>query len=275
MRALDGCSSNSDLGVPQERGAKGEQSARRVLKLLNYISEHGQSMTAKIVAHELGVSLPTAYHVINSLIQEGYIERRSGSKGYRLGRMIPLLYQRSLGQGDLVSDVEPVLDHLAEQSGQRTYLAVYREGEVMVVHRKCAPGSPRLPEADDEGYRDAEHALALGKVLLADISDETMKAYKDNKALEAYTAKTITDPCRLESCLNQVRSEGFATDLEEFAEGFCCIAAPIRGGSGGVEASVGISIPSRRFRVEGKSFANLVIQAGHEASAMRGHKPRC
>lgn len=273
MSSHNGSSSNSDLDVPQEKGAKGEQSARRVLKLLNYISEHGQSLTAKAVACELGVSLPTAYHVINSLIQEGYIERRSGSKGYCLGHMIPLLYQRSLEQGDLVSEVEPVLDHLAEQSGQRTYLAVYREGEVMVVHRKCAPGSPRLPEAD-AGYRDAEHALALGKVLLADISDEAMEAYKDNTALEAYTARTITDPGRLESCLSQVRSEGFATDLEEFAEGFCCIAAPVRGGSGAVEASVGISVPSRRFRVEGKSFAKLVIRAGQEASAMRGHRPK-
>ncbi len=47
--------------------------------------------------------------------------------------------------------------------------------------------------------------------------------------------------------MNQVRSEGFATNLEEFVGGFCCIAAPIHSASGEVEAAIGLSAPSRRF----------------------------
>ena len=101
-----------------------------------------------------------------------------------------------------------------------------------------------------------------------------LDAYMEGTALEAYTARTITEAGRLDACLNEVRGDGFTTDLEEFAEGFCCVAASIHGRSGDVEATVGISVPSRRFRVEGRSIASLVLQVGQEASVLRGHVSR-
>lgn len=261
--------SNSDLPQP----ANGEKTARRVLRLLTFISERGEGATAKAIACEMGVSLPTAYNLVNSLIQEGYVERVPGRKGYRLGAMISLLYQRSLGGGDLVADVDPVVEELAERTGQRTYLALYRDNEVTVVQIKHVPGSPKMPDVD-AGFRDAEHALALGKVWLANHPNEKLEACEDHDTLRAFTSRTITDPRRLKACLNQVRSEGFATDLEEFVEGFCCIAAPIYGTSGIVEASIGISTPSRRFRAEPKSFVHSVVEAGRAASVIRGHAAR-
>jgi DNA-binding IclR family transcriptional regulator len=249
--------------------AKGEKTARRVLRLLDFVSRQAENVSAKAIAHHEGVSLPTAYNLINSLIKEGYVERVPERKGYRLGPMIPLLYKRSLSKGDLVSQIEPVIEELAEKIGQRTYLAFYQDSEVMIADTKHVPGSPKIPEVV-AGFRDAEHALALGKILLADLPEEEMKAFADERVLEAFTSRTITDPRRLDARLDQVRSEEYATDLEEFAEGFCCIAAPVRGPAGDVEAAIGISSLSRRFRAEFAFFARSVLQAGKDASSIRG-----
>lgn len=260
-----------DAEPAEKADAKGEQVARRVLRLLNFVGRHGSNVTAKAAAREISVSLPTAYHLINSLIQEGYVERVPGRKGYRLGPTISLLHQRSLSSGDLVSDVEPVLDELAERTGQRIYLAIYSDGEVTLVERKSSPGSAKMPDA---GFRDAEHALALGKVLLANAPGGDLESYKDHASLASFTNQTITDPYHLQLCLNQVRSEGFATDLEEFVGGFCCIAAPIHSASGEVEAAIGLSAPSRRFRAEARSFAHMILRAGQEASSIRGYREK-
>lgn len=253
--------------------AKGEKSARRTLKTLEFISRQRENVTAKRVACEIGISLPTAYNMINSLIQEGYVERVPGRKGYRLGPMISLLYRRSLDQGDLVSEVAPVIEELSERTGQRAYLALLKEGEVEVAEVKHAPGNPKMPQVT-VGFRNAEHALAIGKALLANMPDEELEAYLSRSALEAFTSRTITDAHCLKTHLYQVRSQSFATDLEEFAEGFCCVAAPVRGATGEVEASVGISMLSRRFRAEAKSFARSILQAGQEASSIRGHRTK-
>lgn len=249
----------------------GEKTARRVLKLLDFISRQSGAVTAKTVARHLDVSLPTAYNLLNSLIGEGYIERVEGRKGYRLGPMIALLYKRSLIGGDLVSDVQPVLEDLAERTGQRTYLALFDEGEVTVAEIKQMPGSPKLRE-QSPGFEGAAHALALGKVLLANSSREELEAYKDSHPLKAFTSHTITDPSALDLDLNCVKNTGIATDLEEFSHGLCCIAAPIYNGTGQVEASVAISTTRRRYRAEARCFTTLILRAAREASLLRGYQ---
>jgi DNA-binding IclR family transcriptional regulator len=252
------------------RPAKGERTARRLLRLLDFISKQDEDVSAKLMANHMGVSLSTTYNLINALIQEGYVERVPERKGYRLGPMIELLYQRSLVKDDLVSRVEPVLEELAERTGQRSYLASYKNGEMMVVKVKHAPGSPKIPGVEP-GFYGAEHALALGKVLLANLPDEEVKNLTDRNILEAFTSRTITDPQQLEARLEQVRGEDYAVDLEEFAEGFCCVAAPIRGALGDVEAAIGISALSRRFRAEVPFFARYVLQAAQDASSILGY----
>lgn len=269
-KQLSGPVSSTANNLCPPKLANGEKTARRALRLLNFISEQGEDVTAKTIACEMGVSLPTSYNLINSLIQEGYVERVPGRKGYRLGPMISLLYKRSLGGSDLIADVDPVVEELAERTGQRAYLALYKEGELVVVQEKHIPGTRKMPEVD-VGFRNAEHALALGKVVLANISNEELEAFKDRDVLKAFTSQTITDSRRLDGTLERVRMEGFATDLEEFIEGFCCVAAPVYSAAGDIEASLGISAPSRRFRTEARSFIHSVLEAGREASVIRGY----
>lgn len=257
--------------VTTRTSAGGEKTARRVLQLLNFISCQKGPVTAKSVASRLNVSLPTAYNMLNSLITEGYVERAPGRSGYRLGPMISLLYKRSVIGNDLLCDVQPVLEELAGRTGQRTYLALFDEGEVTVAEIKQMPGSPKLPDKKPD-FTGAAHALALGKTLLAHSTAEELELYKDSHLLKAFTAHTVTDPATLEKDLNQVRSTGIATDLEEFTPGLCCIAAPVRNSDGCVEASIAISTTRRRYRAEAKTFASLVLQAAREASLLRGYR---
>ncbi|MBX6764958.1 MAG: IclR family transcriptional regulator [Rubrobacteraceae bacterium] len=250
---------------------KGEKSARRVLKVLKLIGEYGGEITAKEIARLAGVSLPTAYNLINALIREGYVERVPGRRGYRLGPMISVLYQRSLGGSDITLDIEPVLKDLAERSGQRAYLAVRQDGRMVILDIKSIPGAPRLPDVCI-GFGDGSHALAIGKVLLA-YSDEKDMAEEEGTLCQ-FTSRTIISPRKLESELTQVRAQEFAMDLDEFAEGFCCVAAPVRNAAGEVEASVGISVPSRHFYSKPRYFLDMIRVAGREASGIRGYRYR-
>jgi len=45
-----------------------------------------------------------------------------------------------------------------------------------------------------------------------------------------------------------VRERGLALDREEFAEGGCCLAVPVRDPDGRLIAALGISVPTRRFQ---------------------------
>lgn len=248
----------------------GEKTVRKSLKVLDLISQQKDSMSTKELAKELNVSLPTAYNLLSSLIQEGYVERMPNRSGYRLGPMISKLYRRSLFSGSIVSDIEPVLEELSAITSQRSYLAAREDCEMVVADIKETGDSPGLPDRGT-GLHGAAYALSIGKVLLAHTSQEQLGEYLENVPLDPFTHKTITTQERLKVCLTESQVSGLATDFEEFAEGFCCIASPVRNEDGQVEAAIGISAEAKQFRVAGQDYAKAVIKAASEASILRGY----
>jgi DNA-binding IclR family transcriptional regulator len=85
------------------------------------------------------------------------------------------------------------------------------------------------------------HCTALGKSFLAYENIEI------NYELTKYTDKTITIKKNLLIEISRIRSEGFARDDEEYAEGIRCVARPIFDKNSHIVAAVGISAPSIRF----------------------------
>ena len=81
----------------------------------------------------------------------------------------------------------------------------------------------------------------MGKVLLA-FSDAATIGKVTRRKLKAYTANTITDGRQLRNELDAVVSQGYAVDREEITRGLICVAAPIRGIDGKVEAAMSCTI---------------------------------
>ena len=49
-----------------------------------------------------------------------------------------------------------------------------------------------------------------------------------------------------------MRSEGFALDLEEYAENLCCLSVPVRDPhSGEIAAAISMAMPKMRFKRSG------------------------
>lgn len=241
------------------------KSARRVFEVLEVVSLN-EGVTAKALSRELGVSLSTCYHLINVLLERGYLERVPRRRGYRLGPAIPLLYGRLRGGRETEGEVEPVLEEVAESTGRHAYFGVFRDGEVTVTRVVTPPESP--PVGVVEGFHGASHALALGKVLLAGSGTAAVRAYVRDHGLEAFTRRTITSPRVFESHLAGVAGQRFATDVQEFAENLCCVAAPVEDAGGTVRGAVGLSSSARRFESEARSLLSAARWAAGEASAI-------
>jgi acetyl-CoA synthetase len=237
-----------------------------LLEVLDLTSRRGE-VTAKTLSRELGVSLSTCYHLIGILLEEGYIEKLPRRGAYRLGPAISVLHERNLA-GNSKLEVEPLLDELAGRSMRPAYFGMLSGGALAVSHVKAPPGSP--PVGLGRGFHGASHALALGKVLLAGMGPEEIRRYADRRELEVFTPKTVVRPAAFELQLERIKAQGFATDVEEFAENLCCVAAPVLGRGGEVVGAVGVSTSARRFGAEARSLLNQVRRAAAEASLELG-----
>lgn len=244
-------------------------SVSRALEVLEAVAASPLPLPAKAVAQQLEISLGTSYHVLHTLEHAGYVVR-VGHGCYGLGSKVARLHRLFYEQFDLVPTVRPVLADLAEQTHEDCYVAVFRGGEVIIVD--IAEGTDEalhLPGVD-VGFSRVAHTTALGKVLLAAAPEPLLDDYLGARRLEAYTRRTLVERRHLKRNLGAVREIGVAKDLEELVDGCCCVAVGIVGPQGDEVASIGLSCPTARWRIDQELLTGLVQDAGERASAAIG-----
>jgi DNA-binding IclR family transcriptional regulator len=140
---------------------------------------------------------------------------------------------------ELRSRVAIWAEGLARRTGCAVRTGVLLFDEVVVVAHEPRPdGTRQMPEV---GIVIPAHASALGKALLAFGSD-----FKADE-LRSMTGETITDPAVLASQLEQVRTTGIATEVEEAVLGECAVAAPVFDSSDEATGAVGLVVPAARW----------------------------
>ncbi|MET7456016.1 IclR family transcriptional regulator [Streptomyces sp. NPDC005574] len=216
-------------------------SVQRAFRLLEAVSAHENGAPAKQLARETGLSLPTAYHLLRTLVHDGYL-RKLADGGFVLGDKVQTLHTAGRGQA-LLSRVRPTLAALRDQFATPAYLTFYEEGEIRVAEIVDGPRAPRVDLW--VGFEDAGHATALGKSVLRELDDDARREYLSRHTLADLTPRTITSSPELLRRLDDSPVAPAVTDLEEYALGTVCVAVPVY--SGDIVGSLGVSMPVNRL----------------------------
>ncbi len=263
-------------GNGPHRGTPGRtlSTARHVLQALEIIAQHPRGIPIKALARQLNISLSSGYYLVSSMREQGFVEPSRAASGlYTLGPKFAELYRGYVAASLQPERLQPVLEELRDRASARAYAALWRDGDLEVVEIRGRRGSRELPDVT-KGFRGAAHALALGKVYLSSLPRTQWPRYLRGPTYRRYTSATIATPEALAQHLRTVRDTGLAFDLQEFAAGSCCIAVPVhRGADNDLVASVGVSVPARRFAAERNTLTSVIREIAAEASAELGSTP--
>ncbi|MDX3525619.1 IclR family transcriptional regulator [Streptomyces sp. ID05-39B] len=216
-------------------------SVQRAFRLLEAVGAHDNGAPAKQLARETGLPLATAYHLLRTLVHDGYV-RKLEDGGFVMGDKIQTL--RSTGRGQaLLSRVRPTLAALRDELATAAYLTFYEEGEIRVAQIVDGPRTPRVDLW--VGFEDAGHATALGKSVLRELDDAARREYLSRHHLSDLTPRTITSSPELLRRLDSAPMAPAVTDMEEYALGTVCVAVPVY--SGDTLGSIGVSLPVDRM----------------------------
>jgi len=212
-------------------------SVQRALHLLEEVAASGAPVPAKALARRVGLNLPTAYHLLRTLVHEGYLQRLDD--GYVIGEAFAVMTERR-GAANRAWRARPALAALRDEVGAAAYLAVYGEGEISILEIADSPAAPRVDLW--VGVQDSAHASALGKGILGRLSAEEQADYLDRHPLAPLTSHTHTDPVSL---LRSIRDHGPVTlDEGEYLPGTACVGVPLPGGD--LVGTVAVSVPQRK-----------------------------
>lgn len=209
----------------------------RALNLLDAVGSEPGPVTAKRLARGADLPLATTYHLLRTLVHEGYLDRLEG--GYVLGERVSTLAGRRV-LADPGGRAHRVLRELHNELGAAAYLSVLDDGCIRLVDVADSPEHPRTDMW--VGFDDAAHATALGKAVLAALSDDARGDYLASHPLVDLTPHTTTS--RRVLLAELASSPGLTRDREEYAVGTTCLAVPVP--SSKVTAAVAISAPVGR-----------------------------
>jgi len=244
------------------------KSLLKALRILDTLGDCPGGLGITDLSRALGAPKSTVHRLIATLEVAGYAVFDPPTERYILGSRLAKLGEQLNLQSPLLTFGVPTLEDLTKKCREASHLAILEGTEVVYVSREESKEPVRI--SFGMGHRAPAHCTALGKALLAGLTDaEIRMLYKNQRRLEKLTPQTPTSLERLLTDIAGVRREGIAYDNEEYMVGLRCIAAPIRDYSGRIVAAMSLSMFKYKMTAARKSlFKEQLLRA---SAGLSGH----
>ena len=254
----------------KERG--GIQSLERAFAILEEVARHREGINLAELSKAVGLHNSTAFHLVKTMAQLGYLSQMRDSKRYRIGSKLFTLAAGALDESTLLALATPVLESLSAATGEAGHFAIRSGNEIIVIARTA--GSGMLQLSDRTGSTRPAHATALGKVLLGALSDAEVRRVVSETELRKFTSKTRVEPAAVVREVAEARRKGIAYDDGEFDEEVRCVAVPVYDFAGRVAGALGISGAVWRLSLQSlQEKARQVREAAAALSSQLGYAP--
>jgi DNA-binding IclR family transcriptional regulator len=241
----------------------------RGLAILEVVADHGH-LTLSHIARELGMSAATAFRLLETLEQRGFVARSQDLGEYRIGPRAFNVGSAFTADTRLNDVARPIMRQISEEQQESVTLAI-RDSSYAVYVEQVESRSGAMRMTTRLGSRVPLHSTATGKVLLAWLWESRIDEILGPGPYRQNTEHTVTDRSVLLIELAQVRIQGYAQDAQEYESDIRCIAAPLRNANSDVIASLGISGPTGRMTaVREAVLARVVCEASYEVSRRLG-----
>jgi IclR family pca regulon transcriptional regulator len=194
------------------------------------------------IARSADIPAATARRCLLTLEDLGYVTR--SGRDFLLRPRVLELGAAYLESMNIEQITKTHLEELARKTADSAALCVLDGADIVYVARTSVRTLLRL-EAH-VGSRFPAHATSMGRVLLAGLSAERLQRYFDSAKLEALTERTVTDPAKLRSLIEECRRLGYAVVEDELAYGVIALAVPVFDPHHRVVAALNSSSHSRR-----------------------------
>src|SRR5215470_3396776 len=217
-------------------------SLARGLHVIRAFAGVDRRLTIADVSRATGLTRAVVRRCLYTLKELGYAAT-DGRMYYLQPRILNLGYAY-LSTAPVPIAAQPVLEDLSEVLGEASSVAVLDDGAVVYVGRAA---TKRIVSVTlGVGSRLPAYCTALGRVLLAHLTEEQVNTELAKVDFVQHTKYTVTSRKRLEEILISVRQEGFALNDQELEIGLRSIAVPVRNVVGEVVAAMNVGAQASR-----------------------------
>jgi len=239
------------------------KSLLRALDVLETLAGSERPLTLAEIATRTGFSRTAAYNVVTTYEIRGLV-RRDPNNRYVLGWGLFALGEQARYRSDLSDAARPLVDDLAEHTGETVLLGVLDQDSVIYVEKAESRRSVRMVEAP--GRRLPLHESVTGLVLLAHAAPEFRDRYV------AAVGDSVDHEQLLETAA-AIRSSGFATSVQDLDPDLTSASVPVHGPLGDPIAALTVAGPASRLTRERiEQFVPQILGAAAAISKALGSR---
>ena len=231
----------SDGSETKITGNQGVQVIARAAEILRVLKSDNEGLSLGEIAKRTSLPRATVQRIVNALLSEKLVMAVSKQGNLRLGPEIQSL--AAAGRLNIADLVRPILEGLAEETGETVDLSVFHDDPVVFVDQVVGTQNLRTVSAVGETFTLTN--TANGKATLALLDDATLTRL----ALREFHAGNKGSTC-LDALLAEIRSirDGqVASDLGEHTEGISAVSVAFVDPSLAIY-SISLPVPTHRFK---------------------------
>jgi DNA-binding IclR family transcriptional regulator len=226
----------------------------KAFALLEFLAASGQPASLQEVTDAVKLPKPTAYRLLRTMHELGYVSRPADSRDYLIGPRAARLAVND-PYADLKAHAQPYLRRLHEEFNETVNLGALSGSQVLYLD--FLETTQALRFIVSPGQSDPYYCTALGRAAASQLSDTLLNRLMAETRFQALTPNTIKTKQELHRRILKTREDGYAEEIEESVQGVCCLAvslAPL----GFSDAAISMALPAQRLTSRRKS---AIVQA--------------
>lgn len=226
---------------------KNIQSVERAFSILELFQQTNRSeYSVKEISDFLQLNKSTAFGLINTLTNLGYLQQNAENQKYALSLKLLSFSNTVKVQNIIIRTVHPFLEEISRKYQETAHCAVEFNDSVIYIDK--VEGSGSIYISTQIGTRNDLHCTGVGKCLLAYMPQQQQERVL-SRNLKTMTYHTITNSEQLREEIRRVREQGHALDREEFSVGLSCAAVPVFSAEGTAAFAISVSGMTPRIQM--------------------------
>lgn len=216
----------------------------RLFSLLELIAQKDRPFSLQSLIQDADLPKATLHRMLQQLEGAGILQRDGSGRHYSTGSRLFKLAENLLLNGTTRGARHAILSKLVEEVGESCNITAFSGNEVLYIDRVETVAPLRFYL--QSGSRVPAHCSATGKLFLSQMGPAQRRRLLSAVPLDRFTANTLTDIDALEQEIEQVRSQGYAFDNEEFLPGLLCLGVLVPTPKGSSNMGIALQAPIMR-----------------------------
>lgn len=236
---------------------------QRGLRVLEMVAAAPGPLTVSEVAERLSLTRSSAFRLIYTLRDMGFLDAVPNAKSVRLGPRVLNIGFAYLARMDMLEIARPDLELLRDRTNVTAHLAI-RDGREL-LYLSCVQTRSGFLSTMNIGARLPVYATPMGWLLLADLPPAELSALLTGVEFAPLTEQTPRNEAALRRHIAEATASGRVISHGIVEPGGSSISAPIRDRNGRIVAAIDIAGPDSAFDLA--EFATRYVTEVVEAVA--------